>query len=98
MLLRRRKGAMQKPSIMNGTRKLRRVILRHARVNTGTRNMVMFSITFTPVAWMLDPDHRETILGVTYEFRQTGARKTVWYTPNKRRAKRALVVTDLQVS
>jgi hypothetical protein len=52
----------------------------------------------TPVEWMVDPDHRETILGVTYEFSQTDARKTVWYTPNKRRAKRALVVTDLQVS
>ena len=45
MLLRRGKGAMQKPGIMNGTRKFRRVILRHARVNTSTRNMVMFPIT-----------------------------------------------------
>ena len=49
----------------------------------------------TPVEWMVDPDRRETILGVTYEFSQTGERKTVWYTPNKRRAKGALVVTEL---
>jgi hypothetical protein len=52
----------------------------------------------TPVEWMVDPDRRETILGVTYEFSQTGERKTVWYTPNKRRARRFVVVTDLQVS
>ena len=52
----------------------------------------------TPVEWMVDPDRRETILGVTYEFSQTGDRKTVWYTPNKRRAKRFAVVTDLQRS
>ena len=52
----------------------------------------------TPVEWMVDPDHRETILGVTYEFSHTGERKTVWYTPNKRRAKRFVVVTDLQRS
>ena len=52
----------------------------------------------TPVAWMVDPDQREKILGVTYEFSQTGERKTVWYTPNKRRARRFDVVTDLQVS
>ena len=52
----------------------------------------------TPVEWMVDPDQRETILGVTYEFSQTGERKTVWYTANRRRAKGALVVTDLQVS
>ena len=51
-----------------------------------------------PVEWMVDPDRRETILGVTYEFSQTGERKTVWYTRNKRRAKGALVVTDLEVS
>ena len=51
-----------------------------------------------PVEWMVDPDQRETILGVTYEFSQTGERKTVWYTANRRRAKGALVVTDLQVS
>ena len=49
----------------------------------------------TPVEWMLDPDRREMILGVTYEFSQTGERKTVWYTPNKRRAKNALVVIEL---
>ena len=52
----------------------------------------------TPVEWMVDPDHRETILGVTYTFSQTGERKTVWYTVNKRRAKRFVVVTDLQTS
>ena len=49
----------------------------------------------TPVEWMVDPDQRETILGVTYGFSQTGERKTVWYTPNKRRAKKALVVSQL---
>ena len=48
-----------------------------------------------PVEWMVDPDHREKILGVTYEFSQTGDRKTVWYTPNKRRVKNALLVTEL---
>lgn len=51
----------------------------------------------TPVEWMVDPDHREKILGVTYEFSQTGDRKTVWYTPNKRRAKRFVVVSVLPV-
>ena len=49
----------------------------------------------TPVEWMVDPDHREKILGVTYEFSQTGERKTVWYTPNKRREKKALVLSEL---
>ena len=49
----------------------------------------------TPVEWMVDPDRRETVLGVTYEFSQTGERKTVWYTPNKRRAKKALVLSEL---
>jgi hypothetical protein len=44
---------------------------------------------------MVDPDRSETILGVTYEFSQTGERKTVWYTPNKRRAKKALVLSEL---
>ena len=51
----------------------------------------------TPVEWMVDPDHREKILGVTYEFSQSGERKTVWYTPNKRRAKRFVVVSVLPV-
>jgi hypothetical protein len=51
-----------------------------------------------PVEWMVDPNQRETILAVTYEFSQTGERKTVWYTPNKRRVKRFVVVTDLQMS
>jgi hypothetical protein len=45
-----------------------------------------------PVEWMVDPDHRETILGVIYEFSNTGERKTVWYTPNKRRTKSFVVV------
>ena len=49
----------------------------------------------TPVEWMVDPDQREKILGVTYEFSQSGERKTVWYTPNKRRAKKALVLSEL---
>ena len=49
----------------------------------------------TPVEWMVDPDQRQTILGVIYEFSHTGERKTVWYTANKRRAKGALVVTEL---
>lgn len=48
-----------------------------------------------PVEWMVDPDSRKTVLGVTYEFSQSGERKTVWYTPNKRRAKSALVLTEL---
>ena len=51
----------------------------------------------TPVEWMVDPDQREKILGVTYEFSQTGERKTVWYTPNKRRPKRFVVVSVLPV-
>ncbi|PZQ95321.1 MAG: hypothetical protein DI533_19870 [Cereibacter sphaeroides] len=49
----------------------------------------------TPVEWMVDPDRPETILGVTYEFSLTGERKTVWYTPSKRRAKKALVLSEL---
>ena len=49
----------------------------------------------TPVEWMVDPDRRETILGVTYEFSQTGERKTVWYTSNRRRAKRFVIVSGL---
>jgi hypothetical protein len=48
-----------------------------------------------PVEWMVDPDRRETILGVTYEFSQTGERRTVWYTRNKRRAKAVLVLSEL---
>ena len=46
----------------------------------------------TPVEWMVDPDLPENILGVTYEFSNTGERKTVWYIPNKRRAKSFVVV------
>ena len=48
-----------------------------------------------PVEWMVDPESRTTILGVTYEFSQTGERKTVWYTRNKRRAKSVLVLSEL---
>ena len=48
-----------------------------------------------PVEWMVDPESRTTILGVTYEFSQTGERETVWYTPNKRRAKAVLVLNEL---
>ena len=51
----------------------------------------------TPVEWMVDPDQRARIPGVTYEFSQTGERKTVWYTPNKRRPKRFVVVSVLPV-
>lgn len=40
-----------------------------------------------PVEWMVDPDRRDIVLGVTYAFSRTGIRRTVWYTPNKRRAK-----------
>ena len=50
-----------------------------------------------PVEWMVDPDQRETILGVTYEFSHTGERKTVWYTANKRRAKCFIVLEVLQL-
>lgn len=48
-----------------------------------------------PVEWMVDQDQREKILGVTYEFSQTGERRTVWYTPNKRRAKAFVTLTVL---
>ena len=48
-----------------------------------------------PVEWMVDPESRTTILGVTYVFSQTGERKTVWYTRNKRRAKAVLVLSEL---
>lgn len=47
----------------------------------------------TPIEWMVDPDHRDRVLGVTYEFSQTGERKTVWYTANKRRAKVFTIVS-----
>lgn len=49
----------------------------------------------TPIEWMVDPDHREKVLGVTYQFSRTGERKTVWYTPNKRRAKVFTIVSYL---
>jgi hypothetical protein len=45
-----------------------------------------------PVEWMIDPHRPGIILGVTYVFGQSGDRKTVWYTPNKRRAKSFLAV------
>lgn len=48
-----------------------------------------------PVAWMLDPEDRQKIVGVTYAFSHSGERRTVWYTANKRRAKNAIVVTEL---
>lgn len=51
----------------------------------------------TPVEWMIDPDQREKVLGATYEFSNTGERKTVWYTHNKRRAK-SFVVVDVPQS
>jgi hypothetical protein len=49
----------------------------------------------TPVEWMVDPDEAAIVLGVTYAFSLTGERKTVWYTANKRRAKRVLFLTQL---
>ena len=48
-----------------------------------------------PVEWMVDPVRRDLILGVTYAFVETGARKTVWYIANKRRPKNFVVVTRL---
>lgn len=50
-----------------------------------------------PVEWMVDVDDPKVILGVTYEFSGTGERKTVWYTPNKRRAKRYALVDEVEV-
>lgn len=50
-----------------------------------------------PVEWMVDPDHREKILGVTYEFSHTGERKTVWYTANKRRPRKLAVMTVTRI-
>ena len=45
-----------------------------------------------PVEWMVDPANHDITLGVTYLFDETGERRTVWYTPNKRKAKRFEVV------
>ena len=45
-----------------------------------------------PVQWMVDPENHDITLGVTYLFSETGERRTVWYTPNKRRAKQLVVV------
>ena len=50
-----------------------------------------------PVEWMVDPQNRERVLGVTYAFSETGDRRTVWYTPNRRRAKTFVVVTSLKL-
>lgn len=47
-----------------------------------------------PVEWMVDPERPDLILGVTYAFAETGERKTVWYTPNKRRAKGYVIVKE----
>lgn len=48
-----------------------------------------------PVEWMFDPEDRQKIVGVTYVFTHSGERRTVWYTANKRRAKNAILVTEL---
>jgi hypothetical protein len=48
-----------------------------------------------PVEWMIDPERQDIVLGVTYEFTETGDRQTVWYTPNKRRAKGCIFVSEL---
>lgn len=45
-----------------------------------------------PVEWMVDPENHDITLGVTYLFGETGERRTVWYTPNKRKAKRFLAM------
>ncbi len=47
-----------------------------------------------PVEWMVDP-MTQAVLGVTYAFSQSGERKTVWYTANKRKLKASLMVTIL---
>lgn len=47
-----------------------------------------------PVEWMVDPT-THAVLGVTYAFSQSGERKTVWYTANKRKPKASLMVTIL---
>ena len=48
-----------------------------------------------PVEWVVDPVICTAILEGTYEFSQSGVRKTVWYTPNNWRAKLALVLSEL---
>lgn len=50
-----------------------------------------------PVEWMVDPDRHDLVLGVTYVFSQTGLRRTVWYTANKRRPK-IFAVVDVPAS
>jgi len=48
-----------------------------------------------PVAWMVDPDQPDIILGVTYAFSLSGERRTVWYTPNEREAEKFRVATEI---
>lgn len=47
-----------------------------------------------PVEWMVDPT-THAVLGVTYAFSQSDERKSVWYTPNKRKPKSCVTVTSL---
>lgn len=48
-----------------------------------------------PIEWLVDPEDRSVVLGVTYEFSVSGDRKTVWYTANKRRPKHFAAVAKL---
>lgn len=48
-----------------------------------------------PIAWMVDPDQPDIILGVTYAFSLSGESRTVWYTPNEREAEKFRVVTEI---
>lgn len=48
-----------------------------------------------PIEWLVDPEDRSVVLGVTYEFNVSGERKTVWYTANKRRPKHFAAVAQL---
>jgi hypothetical protein len=48
-----------------------------------------------PVQWLIDPEDRSIILGITYEFGISGVRKTVWYTASKRRPKHFQAVTEV---
>jgi hypothetical protein len=49
-----------------------------------------------PVELLVDPDDHDVVLGVTYQFSVSGARKTVWYTANKRRPKHFAIVTEFE--
>lgn len=51
-----------------------------------------------PVEWMIDPACPGQVLGVTYAFTLSGERRTTWYTPNKRRAKTCVVVTEFMAA